>query len=256
MVQDEVKSPISTEELLAGVVYDNKIYDKVVIREMGGEEEDILADKKGSASEKITKVLASVITSLEASDGSILTHDDKSHGVIHKLVKGMTIGDRLYLFIRLRVLSLGNIFMMEFNSPFADEKFRAVVNLDELEAKKLEDKAQRTREFALKTGQKVVIRLATGDDEDVLGRVEDSKSRATFSLLQRIDSIDGVKPTSEQLKKMSTANRNIIRTELLKFDVGVDTSITVQDPTTKKDFQQELGIEQPDFFFPSETLAS
>lgn len=248
---DEAGSPYTTENLLAGIVIKDTVYDLVEMREITGLEEDYLAEKKGSVTSKISKVLASCIKRLKSSSKEDAIIEDSID--ISRAVNDMAVGDRIYLFIRLRVLSLGEKFNMEFVAPSDGTIFKGMINLNDLEIKTLEDKSKRTHSFTTPKGKEVVIRLAVGKDEEKLDAIGNSKFRATMALMQRLVTINNVAPTIETLQKLSLSERNFIREQLDKFDAGVDTTVIAIDPNTQKEFEAELGIGQKDFFFPSET---
>src|ERR1035437_11080099 len=119
MSADNIKSPTAMEELLAGVMVDKILYDKVQLTEISGKEEDILAEENASASDKITRVLANCIISLESSVPDTKPITDNNH--LKAIVKNLAMGDRIFLFIRLRVLSLDQNFVMDLQCP-SDEK--------------------------------------------------------------------------------------------------------------------------------------
>jgi hypothetical protein len=246
-----IKSAMQEEELLAGLLIEDKLYDRVVIQEISGEEEDILAEDKGSVSEKISQVIANcverILPAKDETDASDIT--DKNR--IKSLVKGMAIGDRMYLFIRLRVLSLDNNFLMDCKSPSDNNEFKVIVDLNTLDVKKLEDKKVRMKTFKLpKSEIDVEIKLATGYDEEKLTSIQNGHAKMSTSILLRIEKIAGEKPTLENLKRLPLKDRNAIRTELESFDVGVDTKVIVKSPSDDFEYETELGLTQKGFFFP------
>jgi hypothetical protein len=253
MSVDNIKSPTAMEELLAGVMVDKILYDKVQLTEISGKEEDILAEENASASDKITRVLANCIISLESSVPDTKPITDNNH--LKAIVKNLAMGDRIFLFIRLRVLSLDQNFVMDLQCP-SDEKvpFKATVDLNTLELKKLEDKNIRTMTVPLTDGGEVVLKLATGHDEGLLSTIKNSKTRLTSGMMIRIESLNGKPASIEDVQKLSLRNRNTIRTATQKWDVGVDTTITATDPLDGKDFDTDLQLMQASFFFPSEIL--
>jgi hypothetical protein len=248
---DAVGSPYTTEELLAGLVINDKVYNIVEMREITGLEEDLLAEKKGSVTDKISKILASCIRCIKSSDKDAPPIENSID--ISKHVKQMAIGDRIYLFVRLRVLSLGNMFNMEFVAPSDGKKFTGRINLDDLELRKLTDMRDREREFVTPKGHKFILRLATGEDEAKLSALDSSKNRATAALMQRMVQLNGEQPTVGMLQKLPMSERNFIREKLEEFDAGVDTVVLAADPNTNEEFEADLGIGQKGFFFPLET---
>jgi hypothetical protein len=244
---DEIVSPIETTELLAGVIKDDVVYEIVQLKEISGVEEDILAEKGGSVSEKISRILTNCIVNLSAKTGELI--EDKK--TLSMLVKKMVIGDRIYLFIKLRSISLGSKFLMEFVAPSDGTKFSGTIDLDTLETTVLEDKTIRTKEVVL-SNDTIVIGLGTGLDEEALSKVANSKTRLTTSLMQRIVSFNQVRPSFDVIQKLGIKDRNKIRQALEDFDAGVDTTVIAVDPGTGEEFETQLDMGQKSFFFPSE----
>lgn len=249
MSLDVAESPYAMEEIAAGVIVNDHVYDKVEIREITGTEEDYLAEKQTSVSHKMTKVLASCIKSLVSTENGSEPIIEPTK--IRKQVESMAVGDRLLLFIRLRVISLGENFIMEFTSSKGN-KFNGAIDLNQLEIKRLPDKKVRTATFKTPMNNEAVIRLLTGKDEEFLGKLEGSATRATSSMLLRVATFNGKVPTLLDFQKLSLRERNFIRDKMAEFDAGVDTTVGAIDPDTGKEIEAELGIEQKNFFFPSE----
>ena len=116
------------------------LHQKVQLREMTGVEEEILAGK-GEVTARLNRVIANCIVSL----GEDLPGD-------LRLVKKLTVVDRVFLLIALRRVSLGDDYGMKIKCPACSEESNFRVDLSGLEVRHMEDPTKRRFEGNLPSG--------------------------------------------------------------------------------------------------------
>ena len=131
---DDAKSSIAEFELPCGYLHTDKVLDIVELRELTGVEEDILASRKISNDSKLNKVLVNCINILRDKESSIVIKDKAK---LSEIVPKMATGDRLFLLIRLRQVSLGDNFEFQTICPECKKKQNFIVNLNDLKVLKL-----------------------------------------------------------------------------------------------------------------------
>lgn len=219
-----------------------KVHDRAELREMTGEEEDILAMPKISGSEKISRIIGNCLVKL----GDLQETIDLS-----KLAKKLTIGDRVVIMLTLRAVSLGPIYPFSTKCPACEEEVNRGVNLTELKVQNMKNKAVREQAVTLPSGKKCVLRVMTGEDEERVGRVNRKGSDAlSLAMLARVKSIEGVEaPSVQAMKRLGIKDRNAIRDWYKSVEGGVDTDLEIVCECGNT-FESVLDIGQPSFFFP------
>ena len=246
IIQQNIETPAPVEgvfTLPAGYIdKDGELHREVVLREMTGYEEDILASP-GDVLGKMNEILGRCVTRI----GSITDRAE-----IHKIVRELPVGDRVFLLIALRRVTLGDDYPFTFQCP--DCGFTQEMNLDlsGLEVRSLENPTQRTKSVTLPSGRVAVFHIPTGKDEEKFKAPANDTSPVTRATLLRLDSIDGKPATLADVKALSWRDLRALRKEYENFDVGVDTTIEITCGGCGKELKTEMEI-QPSFFFPSET---
>jgi len=230
--------------LPAGYVDDaGTVHDRVEVREMTGEEEDILAMPKLAASTKFTRILGNCIVRI----GDI--EDQKQ---MRKIAAKLPIGDRVVLLLALRVVSLGPVYAFEVNCPSCNDRRAYDVRLDDLDVTFMEDKTKREFALTLPSGRTATVKVMTGEDEErmvtITRTTRDALSLSIMARIKEIDGADGIKVVD--VKKLSMRDRNAIRNWFQDVEGGVDTDIDLICPACGHDYQTALDIGQPSFFFP------
>lgn len=235
------KSPYVEVELKTGVLVDNTIHKSLFLREMAGQEEDILASKKMSVTKKLSTVMANCIIKF----GSI---EDRQ--TINSLVEKMVISDRVYLLMQLRAISLGNEYAFKSECPQCSHVDSKVFDLSKIEITDAPSADKLFKEVTLPSGLAIRLKVGTGQSEEVIEKSSNEDNAATMALFTRIDHIGDQKPTLFDVKKMSLKDRQALRKEIESFEGTVDDSYKASCPKCGHEYEGEVPMNGLDFFFP------
>lgn len=262
----EPKAPVGIYTLPCGYLdAEGNLHTEVMLNEITGRDEDMLASKKVPDQKKLNQLLISCIARL----GSI---SDKEK--IAAAVPELLVGDRVFLLIAIRRTSLGDDYPYKDICPNCEKESLMSINLAELDIKTMPDPKKRifdTRmpskaalrewsdlgevrepERSAPAGRTIRFRPMNGLDEEKMGRVLEKEDAISKSLLARIELLDGKPPTLEDLKNLTIVERHYLRDEVFdKSDGGVETTLEVTCPKCEHEYTRELEIGQMGFFFPS-----
>lgn len=211
---------------------------EIELREMTGAEEELLTNQRlirnGDA---VNQVLRNCIIRLghnsQPDMGDVLT---------------MLSGDRLFVLVRLRQISLGDEVELDVVCPnqACRAKNHVVVNLNDLQITAYGDE----REFVLAlpgSGRKVKFVHLDGNKEKRLAQMQEPTISA--AMLIRILEIDAAAPSKKALAEMSMRDRAALRAEMLRVDAGIDTNIECDCDSCGGRIRTKLEAE-PSFLFP------
>ncbi|MHB1000751.1 MAG: T4 family baseplate hub assembly chaperone [Armatimonadota bacterium] len=211
---------------------------EIELKEMTGIEEELLTNqwliRSGDAVNQVLK-------------NCILRIGDKS-SVDMSDITSMLSGDRLFILVRLRQISLGDEVEMELvcSNSMCRSKNHAVVNLNDLEVKPYG--ADREFVFTLPgSGQKVRFYYLDGSMEKRLSQMQEPN--ISSAMLIRILDIDGSAPSKKMLSEMSMRDRSALRSEMVRLDAGIDTSVVIPCDSCGMEIRTRLEAE-PSFLFP------
>lgn len=241
------KSSVDTFELPCGHVdQSGNLHTSVTVREMTGEDEEILAARNMPTTKKINKILTRCTESIGSFSGPVLNN----------VIPDLTQGDRIFLLMAIRRASLGNDMPFQTTCPQCKEEARFVLDLGDLETKKMANPALRTYDLTLpKTGKKVRMRVLTGRGEEAISKAaQKGTDLISTAILARMESIDDKPATMDDLKALPLADRNFLRDSWEDHEGGVDTQVQIDCPSCNAAYETELDISQQGFFNPSATL--
>lgn len=248
LIQNQIqdaKSSVNIFELPCGYLdRDGTLHREVKVREITGHEEDMLANPKMATGAKINGLISQCIERV----GTVT-----DRGMLAEVVKGMTVGDRLFAIFAIRRVTVGDLYTFEAKCPKCDAVGPYTVDLSELELKAMEDPYKRLYTVKLpKSGLEVSYHPMTGHDEAKLAQLDKKKTDSlSLSIAVRIDSISGEKPSLAKVKGLSMADRMFLRGDFDKHEGGVNTEVELDCPSCSETFKQDLDVGQPSFFFPS-----
>jgi len=263
----EPKSTIGVFELPCGYLdASGVLHTEVLLNEISGRDEDMLANDKIPANKKMNQLLTSCIARI----GSIT---DK--GAIASIVPDLLVGDRVFLVLAVRRVSLGDDYPYKDTCPSCEKESLMSINLSELDIVKMSDPKKRVfdarmpSKAAIKawandgedvpepersnpTGRTVRFKMLTGRDEEKAGKGTSGPESISVLLGLRILMLDDKPPTIEDLQNLTMSERSYIRDVVFRAgDGGVDTTLDVTCPQCAHEFKRELDIAQMGFFFPS-----
>ena len=217
------------------------LLDRVSLREMKGHEEDILASKRIGGPEKITAILGNCITRI----GNIAEPP-----IIRQLAAKLTITDRVYLMLTLRILSLGANYDFDVTCPKCGTPSSHKVRLDDLDVRPPENKKVHEYPLTLPSGKAVILRIMTAEDEVKLERGGMDRDSLSLAIIARLKTLNGQSPSIAEVKDLGLRDRCYIRDHYERIEGNVDTDIDAHCPSCRFDFKTSIDVGQPSFFFP------
>lgn len=211
---------------------------EIEIMEMTGVEEEILTNQRLIRSgDAVNQVLKNCIIRI-----------GENQDISMKNVLDMLSGDRLFVLVKLRQVSLGDEVELELTCPntACRAKDQVTVNLDDLPVTPYGEE----REFVLTlpvSGSKVRFVHLDGHKEKRLAQMQEPSISA--AMMVRIVDIDGNAPSKKALNEMSMRDRSALRAEMLRVDAGIDTTIECDCESCGTRIRTRLEAE-PSFLFP------
>jgi len=187
---------------------------EVEITEMTGIEEDVLTNRRLVMSgEAINQVLLNCVKRVG---------ENKSPAM--KDILDLLSGDRLFILVKLRQISLGDTVELELICPNCKEASFITVNLEGLPVTPYPVE----REFAYRlpvSGKEVKFGYLDGHKEKQLAGLKEAS--LTTAMISRIISVDGHPPNKKVITDLCLKDRSELRREMLKVDAGIDTKVEV-----------------------------
>ena len=212
---------------------------EIELREMTGAEEELLTNQRLIRSgDAINQVLKNCILRIgENTEPSM------------KDVLDLLSGDRLFVLVRLRQISLGDEVELTLHcpSPACRETSHTTVNLEELEVTPYG--AEREFEFLLPgSGQLVRFGYLDGHKEKRLAALKEPT--ISSAMLMRILNIDGASPNKKMLAELPMRDRSALRAEMTRVDGGIDTLVELECEACGAPLRTRLEAEAS-FLFPA-----
>ena len=179
-------------------------------------------------------------------------------------LKKMLIGERVFLIVKLRSISLGTEFIADLNCAKCGDRFKDKIDLSKLKIQKLDKKKVKVDDkgnYIFETKplpdlkKKVTLRLLIGDDENRIQQIrknypDEYMSRLWLLRIVSIEGKEGLK-SIHWVKELSVADSRVLRDEYLEHDCGVWTEIEVVCKNCYANQIVSLPVDSPDFFLPS-----
>ena len=234
-----------------GKVYSEKVNPIVKIKSMTTNQEM----RRLAPSERAYKTICEIIDECLVENPGISSYD-------------MCLADYQFLLHKLRVVTYGSQYKLEFTCPYCGCKEEATINLDELEVTQAEDiNYGELQEFVLpKTKKKIRIRMQTPrmvDQISIQSKELDKKSKGAqgdtaflFTVQYLIESVDGEEldaVTKEKfVRNLPMMDTNFIMKKAQKLveSFGIQTSIERECPVCGLDYTGSFRF-TTEFFGPS-----
>ena len=225
----------------------NELHDHAELREITGEEEDILGSSRVTWSERFSRIMGNCLVKV-----GTITEKNRLLAIPTKL----PVGDRVVMLLALRIMSLGAQYEFEVVCSVCGAMTLCNIALDDLELCIASDKKLRETTLTLPSGKRAVVKLMTGEDEARLAKSSPERDLASVAILARLKSLnDKDRIGMAEVKALSMRDRNMIRDWYQNAEAGVDTDINANCIKCGKAFKTELDIGQPGFFFPKASEA-
>ena len=251
--------------LASGILHGGILYDRVIVTEWDGDDEDILAARGTPVYTRFDKIYTKRIKSLESSNGGSVTNKETISGLISEI----PAPDRMQIMIATRCLSYGNMLPVTTEcEKCTDTKgnptpIKRAINLDGLKIKHMKDGS--VREYADKlprSGHVINWEIMTGASENWLMNARskvktDTQIRVTLGLLARIKKIDDVdvirdnKKFIAMLKGWPSYDRRWLVHRFIDIEGDVNTDIDFACPKCGYEFSDEVDIYNENFFAPT-----
>ena len=234
-----------------GKVYSEKVTPVVKLKSMTTNQEM----KRLAPGDRAYKTLCEIIDECLVENPGISSYD-------------MCLADYQFLLHKLRVVTYGPEYKLEFTCPYCGNREEATINLDELEVKTADaDDYSELQEFVLpKTKKKIRIKMQTPrmvDQITIQSKDLDKKSKGSqgdtaflFTLQYIVDTIDGEELSAIQKEKllrqlpMMDTNYIMKKAQKLLESFGIQTSIQRECPICGLDYTGSFRFTQ-EFFRPS-----
>ncbi len=210
---------------------------EVELTELTGREEEILTNRKLIKSgEAINRVLLNCTKRIGENTSPAM-------GAILDLLSG----DRLFILVKLRQISLGDTVDLELICPACKETSFISVNLEELPVTNYTEEREFT--FQLPSSKKEIrFGYLDGYKERRLAALKEPN--LTSAMLARIISVDGNPPNKKVITDLPMRDRSELRKEMLKTDAGIDTEIETICQSCGNKIKTRLEAESA-FLFPN-----
>lgn len=218
----------------------------VQVREITGNEEDMLASTQIPSFQKITALLTGCVTRLG-------TEENKSK--IAQMVQHLPVGDRVFLIFAIRRVTLGDELPVREKCPECRVQTLFMVDLaKDLESKPMKDPMKRVFDVMLPSGKRARFRISTGADEARLAKLSRRNTKKSDSLsqaiLMRLELLEDEKPTLQMVKSLGMRDRNFLRDQFQEVEGGVDTTLELECPSCGNEWEKDLDLSAANFFFP------
>lgn len=217
----------------------------IELKEITGQEEDMLASRNSDANQKMNNLMSSCLT-------KVGKYTDPKK--IREIVLDLVSNDRFFIVYKLREISLGKEYRFKAPCPHCkDDKLR-VVDLSSVQFPSLPNPLKRIHEGILpKSQMKYKWAVQNGHIESRLARVLKAASDNLFSAMiaQRLLELDEQPSSIQDVKKLVTMDRNHLRREFERVEGTFDDEIIVDCPECGNSFNVEVNIGDKEFFFPT-----
>ena len=238
----KASSPVGVYSLPCGYIdAEGTIHKEIELNEMTMKDMDLMASRNVPGDRKLELLLGRCLKRVgNITDGPTLLN----------LPAQMATGDRVFMLLMLRQISVGDDYPLKAQCPECRKKSTYNIGMSTLEIQQMAEPEKRLYSIQTPSGKMVTFKILTGMDEAAAAKI-DTESLFSKSLLARITDIDGVPPTLADVKEMSARDVNFLMTEFDKADGGVNTTLELECPHCGAEYDEELDPSQPGFFFPS-----
>lgn len=246
-MMQNAKSTTGVFTLPCGYLDESEVlHTEVALKEISGKEESILASKNMTGAQKMT---ALIVNCMER----IGTITDKSQ--FQKIAQSLPQGDRDFLFIAIRRTSLGDRYSYLHPCPNTDcvehkKPEQQTVDLSTLTIQYYPYPTKRVFTITLPSGKVAKYRVMTGIDQEMLNASKLKGQELSLVIAARLISLNDVQATMPAVESLGLADRNALREAFEEAEGGVDLAVEMTCPSCGLDYEEDIEIGQPGFFFP------
>ena len=250
----------------------NRVFNRVYLREMTGVEDDIMGDDDLNVSERMTGIISNCIeklTSNAAEGQTTITDRDQIFNIVaDNLEEGegypLTIPDRMACLLFIRQLSLGNNYKLDgrrcpaCGNPLKNKR----IDLRNLQINYCKDPTKRRVRVHLKKAKTDVILqvLCAKGERRIAEAGPNQKNANSYAILGRLVSIGDWKPTGvdaddlAMVQKLPRSDRTKLLHTINVMESGIETEIETrcQKGGCNAEFKFDLDLGQVFFSNPEE----
>ena len=238
-------------ELPCGIFKDGEIYDRCIVKELTGRQQNYLIDMElvSDSLGHIPKLLTDLTCEYQTQSGKPL-------GIpVSEAIYFLPTEDIECILIKLREATYGPALALPVVCPHCAKNQLKKVDLDKIKITTLADKKVRTKEIDLPKSQiKAEIKLLYLKDLFNLYKTlkESPKKLYTGSLYLSVKKLGEKEPVQEgDLLDLPVADLTAIERAFSALRGEIDTLITHECDACKKDFETPLPVTDPSFFVQS-----
>lgn len=239
-----------------GLIIDGEWIRYVEMRELTGEENDMVANKQYARNgQTIRKILESCTLGMGVGEDRITL---VKPGDINKAYDKLPLADGVYLISRLRALSLGEEFSFSIPCPSCKANGRYTVLLNEQPCT-FRDEPPEDEYSASIDGHLIKFRALNMSDNQKMARIgrENGDQEMTMRMFMQINSVDGVKVHSTKtIEKWPGRVFNAMLAEIRGIEFGMDVDVENVCGACSVPFTVRMPIGNADFFFPNSAAKS
>lgn len=243
---EEAKSSYQMGDLPCGYLelQTGMVHQEVTVREINGDDEDMLGAKNVPPHRKMAELLIRCITRLGPYSGT---------QQIAPIVPELVIGDQVYLLFLVRRASLGDMYPFKETCPECSEERLYSVDLSTLDVKKSSDPRVRSYDFTLpRSGKKVRFHPLLVKQQAELTKAQGKADAISRAMYLRLELFDGRPAMVNDLKALGMADRKALRKQFEKVEGGVETTFQVVCTACNHEFDREVDPTDEGFFSPEE----
>jgi len=240
-------------ELPCGIIHDDKIYDRVRIKELTGRQQNYLVDMELVADSlgHVPKLLEDLTADYQTAEGLPLDMPVK------EAIWRLSSEDVEFILLKIREATYGPVMALPVACPHCGLQQTNRIDLDKLEVVQLSDKTVRTKKVELpKSEQTAEVKLLYLRDLFSLYKVlrDGSKQLYTGTLTLSVAKL-GEKDeiTEDDLLDLPVSDLQKIEEAFTALRGSLDTTITHECSGCKQDFDTPLPVMDPSFFVQSQT---
>lgn len=246
---DAAKSSVGTFELPSGYIDSSgSLHTTVHVREMTGDEEDVLTSRRMQAHQKLQQVMEGCVTQI----GTIRREGNSEWS---KIIRDLTATDRLFIIVKIREITLGSAYTFKTKCPECGDIHEQAVSLSEFVIKAPLDPMIRSWSGSMpKSGLAYTAKVQTGVEEAKIAKAGESKDLLSLGMLARLVELDGKQPvTLAMVKSLPLADRAYLRAEFDKHESNIENDSEIECPACGHEYKAKIDIGDSNFFFPSAT---
>jgi len=254
---DDAKTSLGEISLVGGYIDidpstgEQRLLNRAVMREMGGHEEDMLANSKVEISRRLNNILAECLTRIGDAKGKWITDPEKMYGI----VDGLTIGDRTQLLLHLRIISVypdGEKYTFRINCGNCNNEIRHTVDLTKVKVVPMPKPTERVYDDTLPSMKTVRCRVMLGRHEQIVDEAQQlGQNQPSATIIARVLEINGKPASMASVKDLVKKDRDYLRQKFDEVEGGVETTTMIRCGKCGAGFEGEIDIAQRDFFYPS-----